>query len=441
MLNLEIKNQNEVWTEDMKVPGNWIVANIETSIPWPVEVKKIQYDNKDYWIIPITKDAYPGIAARVEGISLEELQTQMMRLLSVISWVEGQGAVLDSFTGGNFPRAMGRSKEGGYMICEHFDLPYLPVIESEPAKLALALMREGRGINHPGFAFLSFFKVFEIAHKSTKERTAWMEDALTRVEDFRANEAIKKLASDGIEHISDHLYESGRCAIAHAKAEPLIDPDEPADSNRLHNELPIITALAEMAIEEVLAVKTARSIYREHLYELAGFKRFIDASIIKHCIEGQKIPDDKKIELPAISVRLRGIKPFLPLEKLRLCFIEQDDTKLVVVFGREDRSLQIKFLLNFADERLEFDIHHGLIVPPDDGSHLHASTCASLSEFAKLYFLNGCLEIVDADTGEELSRKDAFMPVNVFPNPEGFDRQIEYWVSESKKRQQNSITT
>ena len=134
-------------------------------------------------------------------------------------------------------------------------------------------------------------------------------------------------------------------------------------------------------------------------------------------------------------MRLRGEKPFPPLEQLRLVSINQASSKLVVTFGREDRSLQIKFLLNFVEERLEFDIHDGLILPQDDGSHLHASTCASLSEFAKLYFLNGCLEIINANTGEELSRKDGFMPVNVFPNPEGFDNQIEHWMTEARKRQ------
>lgn len=51
--------------------------------------------------------------------------------------------------------------ERGFSICEEFDLSYFPEPASERALLALALMREGRGLNHPAYAFLSFFRVLE----------------------------------------------------------------------------------------------------------------------------------------------------------------------------------------------------------------------------------------------------------------------------------------
>ena len=40
-------------------------------------------------------------------------------------------------------------------------LSYFPDVGDEKAQLALALMREGRGLNHPGYAFLSFYKILE----------------------------------------------------------------------------------------------------------------------------------------------------------------------------------------------------------------------------------------------------------------------------------------
>lgn len=38
-----------------------------------------------------------------------------------------------------------------------------PVIGNASGKLALAPMREGRGLNHPGYALLSFFRALETA--------------------------------------------------------------------------------------------------------------------------------------------------------------------------------------------------------------------------------------------------------------------------------------
>ena len=50
------------------------------------------------------------------------------------------------------------------------------------------------------------------------------------------------------------LYESGRCAVAHAFADPLVDPDDLADLRRLSADLDVVRALAEYLIEHELHV-------------------------------------------------------------------------------------------------------------------------------------------------------------------------------------------
>jgi hypothetical protein len=49
---------------------------------------------------------------------------------------------------------MGREKQFGLSICEQFELEYLPEVTDPKAQLALALIREGRGLNHPAYAFV-----------------------------------------------------------------------------------------------------------------------------------------------------------------------------------------------------------------------------------------------------------------------------------------------
>jgi len=46
-----------------------------------------------------------------------------------------------------------------------------------------------------------------------------------------------------------YLYASGRCAVAHAYADPLVDPDDISDLHRLSQDLYVIKAVAEHLIE------------------------------------------------------------------------------------------------------------------------------------------------------------------------------------------------
>ena len=83
----------------------------------------------------------------------------------------------------------------------------------------------------------------------------------------------RDLGAQSISDIGEHLYASGRCAMAHAKREPVIDPDDPEDARRLWAERPIVLELAQRAIEEKLGVETSQTVWQKHLYELDGFKR------------------------------------------------------------------------------------------------------------------------------------------------------------------------
>ncbi len=436
MMKLEILDQKDVWTEELKLPGHWVVANIDTFVAWPAQVHKFIFDGIQYWIIPVTRDAYPGVAARADGISSDELQKRILRLLSAISWVDGHGIALNSFTGGNLPYTMGRRQEGGFTIRQGFDYPYLPEVEEDRAKLALALMREGRGLNHAAYSFLSFYRVLEVAIGNGKKRKKWMPDAIDRLKDSRAIDALAELKANGIGDASKHLFDSGRCAIAHAGADPIINPDDPADTRRLYRELPIIEHLAVMAIEEEIGIKTASTIYREHLYELAGFKRAFGTELVEKVKRSEQINEGAIVDLPVISIRLRGKPKYPPLEGLSPKYMHQDGTNVHLRYGREDGSLEVRFNLNFGDERLEFDIHDGVYGIADDDSADFAESKAHMAEFSKWYYLNGRLEIVDTVTDEEISRKDAFMPLNMIVQPEEFDKDIEFWRSIADARRE-----
>jgi hypothetical protein len=56
------------------------------------------------------------------------------------------------------------------MLRQDFDLSYLPEPTDRKTQIALALMREGRGLNHAAYAFLSFYRVLEVALPDGKKR-------------------------------------------------------------------------------------------------------------------------------------------------------------------------------------------------------------------------------------------------------------------------------
>ena len=77
--------------------------------------------------------------------------------------------------------------------------------------LALALLREARGLQHHAYSFLSFWRVLEVT-LGAKNIIGWIPDALNRVTSHTSKEVIQKLTNNGIANVATHLYVSGRCA-------------------------------------------------------------------------------------------------------------------------------------------------------------------------------------------------------------------------------------
>src|ERR1700732_4254244 len=83
-------------------------TNISTNSFWPVTSQKVRWRGIDIWIMPIMKGYYPAVAVMVPpGKSRAECEELVMRFLSMLSWVEGRGFMVDGLGGGNLPRPMG----------------------------------------------------------------------------------------------------------------------------------------------------------------------------------------------------------------------------------------------------------------------------------------------------------------------------------------------
>jgi hypothetical protein len=440
-IGAQIQELKDVLVGELRENGDWIVANVETNSFWPVNAQKQLFHGQTIWILPITHKHYPAVAMnRPASLERTDCEKLLMRFLSTLSWItEHEMSVVHGIGGGNLPRPLGRDRTMGFSITEEFDLSYFPEPADKKALLALALMREGRGLNHPGYAFLAFYRVLEVAFPDGLARGAWISGRVMALADFRAREAVTKLTARGVGNIGVHLRDSGRRAMAHAREEPIIDPDDPADARRLFEELPIMVSLATLAIEEVFGVETRHTVYRMHLYELVGFKAILGEDVVTRLLAGESFSEDATIDLPNINVRLRRHAPFTPLEKLIPVEAGRDGSLLFVRYHSADGTVEIQMGLDFDAERLEFDMFRD-ITCKDAGTANGAQTMLDIRTFLNALFCNGQLEIYDSDSGDLLSRKDAYMPMNMMFNDKAARAEIEQIQAIIEQRRKAELT-
>lgn len=360
-----------------------------------------------------------------------------MRFISTLSWVERKGFLVDELTGGSLPSPMWRDKERGFSLCQEFETSYFPEPTAERAMLALALMREGRGLNHPGYGFLSFYRVLEAAFPNGRRRKEWIATSVDKIDDHRGKEALAALRAKGVVDVGTHLFESGRGAMAHAREEPIIDPDNPSHARRLWQELPIMAALAEMAIEQELGVETTHTVWQNHLYELAGIKETLGPDTVAYLQSGEPITDQRLVDIPLINIQIRGKAPYAPLTDMIIKEIGQHAHVFHMRFSSPDGRVSLELHADFQNERMHFDWSQGVGIVPDDGSPDHLEALAELHRFQADYFGNGRLEIYNAENGELISRKDAFLPLNMFLDQESADKGIEALRNQAATRRQS----
>ena len=235
---------------------NWLYIWVKGGAIWPQKETKVSFGGHELVLKPATKEYEQSVHINLKGISDIDALTLINRFLSVLSWCDDQS--LENKYGGSgnpVPVPVGRESR---LVGSSIAFPFGRQLEDDKrARLALALYREGRTVNSDAFSFLSYFKILNIFWKDKyingkNQLIEGMREALPMV-DNEAKIRIEKLEKDQGD-IAKYLYESGRCAIAHAYTEPIVDPDDVAELRRLSEDIWIIKSIAENLIQEKLNV-------------------------------------------------------------------------------------------------------------------------------------------------------------------------------------------
>lgn len=440
MKSLKILDFNEVLVGEIAEKSHWLAATLETNMCWTIRTEKVSYLENDYFFVPITTTTGPAVVTKIRNEERNDVRSRMLRFLSALSWSQRSGILVKSFREGGLVRTLVIDSNRGQAITEDLFISYLPEPKDDLSRIALGLMREGLALNHPAYAFLSFYRVLEAAIPKGKMRGEWVNRTVSEIKKKGdSQKVLDSLEKLGVADISHHIYKTRRMAIAHASELPIADPDDASDFENIQSELPLMRDLAEKAIENVLGIKTTSQMFCDHLYELDGFKDSIGSAQLTRILAGKNPSEGESIDLPIIDVEMRRSEPFDSLRSMRPVHVAQHGQCLQIVYQSTNGLVEIIFVLDFKNERLIFDWQCGL-VSRDDGSTAAARHAAELSRFILEYIGNGELHIFDSETRKLISRVDAFIPTNYMVNDEALNRLIQEWREEATRRETANTT-
>jgi hypothetical protein len=325
------------------------------------------------------------------------------------------------------------------IVTPHFRPDYLPTPHDSRGVLALAFYREALTVNSIPYSFLGFFKVINIGHERGPAQIDWITQTLGVLQSHEVKTRVQTLQRLG-HSVGEYLYESGRCAVAHAYAQPLVNPEEPEDLDRLSKDLPVVRALAERFIEYELGIKSGHNVWREHLYELEGFRRLMGEPLLARIKSGEQLDASMLPPIPSIDLRLRDAPTFECFVNLRIVEATARDALLALECASPDGLASVGIGLNFAEERLLFDPQRSAI--KDDGSEQAIRHVLAWFGFFKKYLGNGILQVWDHDRDELLGRCDPFIPENISHTRtyEKIDQECTMLEQELQRRRENRDT-
>lgn len=405
--------------------GNWVVCGISGEVLWPETAQEISFRGYRLVLIPgeVAQqnpqfgNMYPRVAFDLPGgMSFEDGQRIISSFLSAVAWVRRVPLVAEQWAGGNHPMKIG-GQRATTRTDPRFQVDDIPQVDDPQVLLALAFYREGLSLNNVAYQCLSFFKVLNLVLGNGKKfQIPWMDAnyEAAAAETFGLQDWVQRMGIDGVNQtVGQYLYGSNRCAVAHADMDPVVDPDDPVDRLRLHQDLPMVRAMAEYLIETTLGVKSSRTIYSEHLYELAGFKALLGPDLIARIVAEPEVELDAFPGLPPLSVRQTFDRPYLGLEGMAANVIDCADGVVALYLVSPDTPTSVLVALDFREERLYFDLERG-ITSDDDGTLVSAQAALARIHFVHRYIGNGALEIWSG--ANRLSRCDPYLPHNIDPN-------------------------
>lgn len=356
----------EAVQEKLKSRFGWLTAGVASSIPWPQDDVWVLYDNHEY----VLRGTNGGEDKRPPCIStpcaqgeVDAAMTRVYLFASALGWFKGGHVDVTGYVSGSRPVLYGSrdtfttTLDGG----KYFNCNYMPIINDDRIRKALAFLREGRRLRyvHEPYSFLSFFKVVE-SQFSSKERIAWIHDNLDQL-DGDARKRVAELRAQGLD-VGKHLYDSGRCAVAHASLDGVIvDPDIPADRRRIADDLDVMAGLASRYLKVEAGVPDDIELYKSRDRTLP-WHVLLPARTLEALQAGGTLRDMSalgQLQENRVSVRLWPHDAPECMRKMRLAAEGYSPGVVTFLVVNDRETVFLRFAMDFANGRVHTMLEDG----------------------------------------------------------------------------------
>ena len=242
----------------------WFHCGVITQATWPKSEKEVKYGKHTFVLMPPTKNTSASIHIEREKLNDVKGLTLINRLLSALSWKCNQPAINHYGWAGNpkpVPVPKSYKMPLGCELCDFFPSE-VHEITNKRAKLAVALYREAMNMKYYSvpLQFLSYFKILNIFwndkyKNGENELVKGLRDSLPDLKEKDCVERIKEIKKQDVPSAAEYLYKHGRCAVAHAFADPIVDPDDITDLHRLSKDMEIMRSLTAYLIKKKLGIE------------------------------------------------------------------------------------------------------------------------------------------------------------------------------------------
>ncbi|MDC0535761.1 hypothetical protein OAO18_08145, partial [Francisellaceae bacterium] len=404
---------NEVENELGK-EGPWVLANINQTIGWPENNTIIRYEDLNFILLSYGEDnnLMPAVALNIRNLKSKDFaKEKILQFLSCISWISDGSISVDSWGSGRRICRMGLQQNQVRYTRQNFRVIYLPENLSSNQLLVLALFREGDYLYriHKAYSFLSYYKVLNAFKRKGEKQKNWIKSKAACIEAVFPN-WIENIRANGILSIETYLYETCRCAIAHAGVDPTWNPDNPLDTDRLYNDLSVIRFLVKGIIEDEYLIMSVENILKEHRYEVDGFKALIGNEKVEVIIREDLYPRRKINVLSTISIRQWCNKKYGVFESLYLRVKKAGNGVIEFECYDEDKYIHIPLLVDFKNCKMSLGIQFGQNNMSGD---IPIQYQIDHWTFCKDLISNGQIEIFSNLDNKPLGIKLEYIPVNI----------------------------
>lgn len=423
----------------LKARRGWLTAGVASSITWPSSDVCVEYAGDEYFLRGSElngKPSPPGISIACDGNDSDAAIAKIYRFTSILSWFMVGGYVdVSGYIWASYPCLYGDSRTVystlGTAGQKSFSCNHMPIIEEENVRKALAFWREGKRLErvHDSYSFLSYYKVIESQFSNSKKKVTWIEQAINNLTD-RAAKRVSELRTDGID-VSRHLFESGRCAVAHASLEgEIVDPDIPADRRRLSDDLVVMAELARAFIREELKVPDSRSLYRDR-NRLKPWDVFLGGETLNEILSGNTPNNFGDLQGQEVSIGLWPDGPINGLEKMTMHVDAIKSGVVKIVLLNERKTILLVFFLDYKSGKAHTDLKDGGLIcgdkPPEE---------SDIRAYATFFYNVLTNRVVELRCGEcEPIDCEVVTPLNIIPRApkEAIEEAVEWFRAEAAK--------